>query len=120
VVFDIRMAAPGCCYFLESEFRKLLGDVPPEIRVHPLIVLTIDDLEQLISGIESLSLMEFLRAYSADDPGRMSSVHNFIAGSNYLNQVRPSPFLEEAFDEMMQAVRDELAPVNIPPSAENA
>jgi hypothetical protein len=120
VVFDIRMAAPGCCYFLESEFRKLLGDVPPEIRVHPLIVLTIDDLEQLISGIESLSLMEFLRAYSTDDPDRMSSVHNFIAGSNYLNQVRPSPFLEEAFDEMMQAVRDELAPVNIPPSAENS
>lgn len=119
-VFDIRMAAPGCCHFLDSEFRKLLGVVPPGIRVHPLTVMTIDDLEHLISGVESLSLMEFLRAYSAEDPDRLGSVHNFIAGSSYLNQVRSSPFLEVAFDELMQAVREELGPETTRQAEEHA
>jgi hypothetical protein len=70
--------------------------------------MTIDDLEHVISGVESLSLMDFIQAYSAADLDRRGSVHNFIAVSNYINQVRPSPFLEEAFDDLMQAVRDEL------------
>lgn len=119
-VFDIRMAAPGCCYFLDSEFRKLLGVVPLGIQVHPLIVMTIDDVEHLVSGVESLSLMEFLRAYSAADPDRIGSVHNFIAGSGYMNQVRSSPFLAAAFDELMQAVREELGPETTRSSEENA
>lgn len=108
VVFDVRLAAPGCCEFLNTEFHGLLGGVPKGIQVHPLIVMTIDDLEHVISGVESLSLMDFIQAYSAADLDRTGSVHNFIAGSNYINQVRPSPFLEEAFDDLMQAVRDEL------------
>jgi hypothetical protein len=115
-VFDVRMAAPGCGHFLDSEFRHLLGAVPVGIHVHPLIVMTISDLEHLVSGVESLSLQEFLRAYSAADPARMSSVHNFIAGSKYLNEVRSSPFLGEAFDELMQAVRAELQPDHDQPS----
>jgi len=109
-VFDIRMAAPGCSHFLDGEFRALLGAVPDGVHVHKLIVMTISDLEHLISGLESLSLHECLRAYSAADPDRMSSVRNFIAGSKNLNEVRSSPFVGEAFDELMKAVREELSP----------
>lgn len=81
LVFDIRMAAPGIGRFLEKEFRNLLGSVPAGFFVHPLIILTISDLEHLVSGVESLSLQEVLRAYSSADPERVSSVHNFIATS---------------------------------------
>jgi hypothetical protein len=108
LVFDARMAAPGVGRFLEKEFRALLGTVPSGFFVHPLIILTVADLEHLISGVESLSLEAFLRAYSMADPERLSSVHNFIATSSYLNQVRSSPILEELTEELMAAARAEL------------
>jgi hypothetical protein len=108
LVFDVRMATPGVGRFLEREFRALLGTVPSEFFVHPLIILTVADLEHLISGVESLSMENFLRAYSIADPERVRSVHNFIATSPYLNQVRPSPILAELMDEFMAAARAEL------------
>ncbi len=108
LVFDVRMAAPGVGRFLEKEFRALLGTEPSGFFVHPLIILTVADLEHLISGVESLSLEEFLRAYSIADPERVSSVHNFIATSPYLNQVRPSPILAELMEEFMATARAEL------------
>ena len=109
-VFDGRMGAPGTCRLLAEDFRILLGQIPDRIFVHPLIIMTAADLESLIYGVESLSLQEFLRAYSSADPNRSSSVHNFIAGSRYLSQVRSSPVLETAFQELMQAARAELSP----------
>jgi hypothetical protein len=53
-VYDGRMAAPGVGRFLDDEFRSLMGSVPDGISVHPLIIVTIEDLEHLISGVESL------------------------------------------------------------------
>lgn len=109
-VFDSRMAAPGSGQFLDEEFRTQLGPVPEGIYVHRLIVLTIGDLEHLVFSIEALSLCEFLNAYSFADPDRMSSVHNFIAGSKHLNEVRSSPILEDLSKEFMEVVRAELFP----------
>jgi hypothetical protein len=122
LVFDVRMAAPGIGHFLDSEFRTLLGEVSKGFFVHRLIILTVSDLEHLISGVESLSLEEFLRAYSSADPERVGSVHNFIANSAYLNQVRPSPILEELMEEFMAAARAELLPSSPPlnPPPENS
>lgn len=110
IVFDVRMAASGTGHFLAQEFQTLLGPVPKEPFVHPLIVMTVTDLEHLVYGVEALSLQEFLRAYSSADPTRNSSVHNFIARSEFLNQVRPSPSLEKSFESLMQAARAELSP----------
>ena len=109
-VFDSRMAAPGSGQFLDEEFRARLGPVPNGIQVHRLIILTIGDLEHLVFGIEAMSLREFLHAYSIADPDRISSVHNFIAGSKYLNEVRSSPVLEDVSKEFIQVVRAELFP----------
>jgi hypothetical protein len=108
VVFDERMSAPGTGHFLANEFRTLLGTTPPGIFVHPLIVTTVNDLEHLVYGVEALSLQEFLRAYGRADPDRNSSIHNFIAGSPYLNQVRSSSALEEATEGLLTAARAEL------------
>lgn len=109
-VFDVRMAAPGSGQFLNHEFRALLGALPAGVFVHPLIVMTVADLEYLVSGVETPSLQEFLRAYSSADPERLSSIHNFIAGSAFLNKVRPSPVLKDLTEELMQAARAELLP----------
>lgn len=106
--FDARMGVPGMGQFLDEEFRERLGPIPTDVFVHRLIVLTIGDLEHLVSGIESLSLREFLHAYSAADPERVGSVHNFLATSAYLNQVKVSPLLESLGEEFMAAVRAEL------------
>lgn len=99
--------------------------MPTGFFVHPLIVMTVSDLEHPVSGVESLSLQEFLRAYSSAHSERMSSVHNFIALSPFSNQVRPSPLLEELTEDLMQAAREELLPESDsvpperpPPSAE--
>ena len=106
--FDARMGVPGMGQFLDEEFRERLGPIPSDVFVHRLIVLTISDLEHLVSGIESLSLREFLAANSAADPERVGSVHNFIATSAYLNQVRVSPLLASLGEEFMATVRAEL------------
>jgi hypothetical protein len=110
VSFDVRMGAPGTGQFLAEEFRDLLGPVPRGTFVHPLIIMTVMDLEQRIYGVETLSFQEFLRTYSSADPDRNSSIHNFIANSEFLNQVRPSPTLWEASETLMQAARAELLP----------
>jgi hypothetical protein len=110
LVFDARMAAPGLGHFLDSEFRSLLGPTPTGFFVHSLIILTISDLEHLVAAVEHLSLQEVLRAYSAADPKRLSSFHNFVATSPYLNLVKQSPVLESLVEEFMQAARAELLP----------
>lgn len=119
-VFDTRMAAPGSGRFLETEFRALLGPVPEGFTVYPLIIMTVSDLEHLIASLESRSLVDFLHAYSKDDPERKSSVHNFMAHSDFSNEVRRSPRLLEVTQELLEAARAELWPDGGPPSAANA
>jgi len=108
LVFDERMGTPGLGQFLESEFRTLLGAVPSGRLVHPVTVLTIFDLEHLVWGVESLSLQAFLREYSAADHERLSSVHNFISRSAFLNQVGQSELLEELSAGFMEEARREI------------
>jgi hypothetical protein len=111
-VFDTRMGAPGLGQFLEDEFRTQLGAVPQGIFVHPLIILTIEDLEHIVYGIDTLSLQELLRAYSSADPERESSLHSFIAHSRFASQVRPSLQLSELSEEFLEAARAELFPAS--------
>ena len=108
LVFDERMGTPGIGHFLESEFRIHLGPVPAGRIVHPVIVLTIFDLEHLVWGVESLSLQVFFRAYSAADFERLSSVHNFISRSAFYNQVGQSEKLEELSRQFMEEAQKEI------------
>lgn len=110
LVFDARMAAPGLGHFLDTEFRSQLGPIPTGFFVHSIIILIISDLEHLVAAVEHLSLQEVLRAYSGADPKRLSSFHNFVANSPYLNQVRKSPVLESLIEEFIKAAREELLP----------
>ena len=114
LVFDTRMAAPGLGRFLDNEFRLLLGPVPTAFFVHSVVLLTISDLEHLVAAVDKLSLQDVLRAYSSADPERMSSFHNFIAGSRYLNEIRNNPDLESLAQELMDAARTELLPGSAP------
>jgi hypothetical protein len=47
VVHDERMGSPGVGVFLNRIFAELSGDVGTRVRVAPLIVMTIHDLEKL-------------------------------------------------------------------------
>ena len=47
LVHDTRMDSPGTCAILNDDFMELLGPVPQGWRVAPLILLTVDDLENL-------------------------------------------------------------------------
>lgn len=109
IVHDTRLAQPVLARFLEEDFRAMLGPVPQGMYVHKLTILTIEDLERLTCSVEQLSLTQFLHAYSAADPDRISSVQNFIARSEFRIQVRPSPVVEEAMQELLKVIRGEFA-----------
>jgi hypothetical protein len=109
-VHDERMAASGLGKFLDAEFQQLLGHVPRGIHVHPLIIVTIADLENLTSSVENFSLREFLAAYSSAHPDRMRSVHNFMATSSFTAKIKPSRRLIAASEETMVMLRQQLFP----------
>ena len=111
-VHDERMAASGLGKFLDAEFQRLLGPVPPGVYVHPLIIVTIADLENLTSSVENFSLRDFLAAYSSAHPDRMRSVHNFMATSDFTAKIMPSKRLIAASEETMEMLRRELFPKN--------
>jgi hypothetical protein len=109
IVHDARMAHPGLAQLLEDDFRVMLGAVPPGIQVDRLTILTIDDLEHLTYSIDEFGLTKFLQAYSAEDPHRAGSVHNFIARSEYAARARASPIVDEVTQELLQVIRTQFA-----------
>jgi hypothetical protein len=108
--YDERMGASGLGKFLDDEFQRLLGVVPPKITVHPLIVLTVGELENLTSSVEQFSLREFLGAYSRRHPDRMRSVHDFMARSEFAEKIRPSQIVRDESERFMDIVKAELFP----------
>lgn len=47
-----------------------------------LVVLTIDDLEDLESSVQSFGLCELLAEYGENCPDRVLSLHNYVAGED--------------------------------------
>ncbi len=116
LVHDERMAAAGTGRFLDEEFRRVLGVTAGKIHVHPLIVMTIADLENLATSIEGFSLREFLKAYSAAHSDRMQSVHNFMATSpEFAGRNRPSKDVMEATFALGERIKAELFPADTKP-----
>lgn len=110
VTHDARMAAPGATNFLAEEFRRLLNRIPPTIHVEPLTLMTIDDLENMESSVESFSISEMLFDYARACPDRLRSLHNFIALSKYGPKIRPSGDLIRSSLEFAESMKHELFP----------
>ena len=110
VVHDERMGSPGVGVFLNRIFAELLGDVGTRVRVAPLMVMTIHDLENLESS-QSFSVRELLAAYVARSNGGMISVNNFMATDDaFKTKVRPSEALMRKSYEIVQQLQRELFP----------
>ncbi|MDO8663072.1 MAG: hypothetical protein Q7K98_07665 [Candidatus Omnitrophota bacterium] len=96
LVYDSFLTAPVYGNFLASEFEKLLkpdhkrgsGElIKGRFTVHPLIILTIEDLENLELSVEHFSFFELLSDYSTSCPDRLISLKNYIADSKYNKQI---------------------------------
>jgi len=114
LVHDTRLNAPVYGNFLAGEFAELLGEVPSGKRVMPLIVMTLDDLENLQSSIEGFSLCQFLADYAAAFPDGMRSLHNFMATSPaYADKLKPSEQLKESSERLLTLAHRELFPASV-------
>lgn len=96
VVHDRFLTAPAYGSFLASEFKRLLapdaelrsGELSKgQLRIAPLIVMAIEDLEDLETSIEHFGFRDLLADYSRSCPDRFMSLHNFIALSEYSQQI---------------------------------
>ena len=85
------LVAPVFGNFLASEFKEYLepdaelrtGELMKnQTRVTPLIIMTIEDLENLETSIEHFGLRELLADYSRSCPDRVVSLNNYLAFSN--------------------------------------
>jgi hypothetical protein len=111
LVHDDRMGVAGMGKFLDEEFKCALNVDSEQIYVHPLIVLTITDLENLATSVEGFSLREFLHAYSVANPERLRSVRNFMATSpEFVGKIRPSREVMEATFALGERIKAELFP----------
>jgi len=96
LVYDSFLTAPVYGNFLASEFEKLIephqktdsGElIKGRFRVRPLIIITIEDLENLELSVQHFSFFDLLSDYSRSCPDRLMSLKNYIADSKYNNQI---------------------------------
>lgn len=96
LLHDPFFSAPVYGNFLASKFKELVmpddvlrsGELKKgDVRIAPLIIMTIEDLENLEFSIEHFGFRDFLADYSKASPDRMVSIHNFIASSKYSQKI---------------------------------
>jgi hypothetical protein len=113
LTYDVLIGAPGYTRFLASEFEK--GLVPDSLlstgemqkgsfRVAPLIVMTIDDLENLETSVDQIGLREFLNDYSISCPDRSVSLRNFM-WENYRDRLHLSRSVLDQATETLRHVK---------------
>jgi hypothetical protein len=113
VTHDSRMDTPTLGKFLAGEFTKLLEKVPTLPRIEPLIIMTVDDLENIEVSTHNFSIAELLSDYSHECPDRMRSLHNFIQySSKYQAKMLANTTLTEKATELMAQVQGRLFPSN--------
>jgi len=95
LLHDPFFSAPVYGNFLASKFEELVmpddvlrsGELKKgDVRIAPLIIMTIEDLENLEFSIEYFGFRDFLADYCKASPDRMVSIHNFITSSSKYNQ----------------------------------
>jgi len=114
VTHDTRMDSPGTGLFFRKEMRSLFDGDTDQTGIRPLIIMTIEDLEDIegsVSGSE-FSLAAFLTDYLAEiqNTDRLCSVRNFMAHSKYNNKLRPSPVVYQQSIESLDRARLVLFP----------
>ena len=123
LVHDPLLVAPVYGKFFADEFKIILnpdsitmnGDfLKNHMRIKPLILMTIDDLENLENSIEHFGFKELLEDYSSSCGDRLVSLHNFISSSDYSKKIYHNKWLAgkamEILDRTKSAIFDSLAP----------
>ncbi len=121
LVYDAFLDAPVYGQFLASEFESLFqpdqkkdsGElIKNKLTVHPLVVLTIEDLENLEFSINHFELQDLLSDYSINCPDRLASLNNYIAGSKYAKQMYYNKNLAgkclELFEQTKAAIKSDF------------
>jgi len=94
VVHDSLLHAPLYGEFLASEFYELIkpeaitsnGEmIKKNTQILPLILMTIDELENIESSCEHYGLKDFLNDYSKDCTDRKVSINNYVSFSDKYN-----------------------------------
>ena len=90
VVHDSLLHSPLYGEFLASEFKELIAPdsilsngemIKTDTRILPLILMTIEELENIETASEHFGMKEFLNDYSIECPDRKVSINNFVANS---------------------------------------
>lgn len=91
VIHDSLLTSPVYGQFFASEFKNYLepdaeqrnGNLRKgDLEITPVIVLSLEDLEDLETSIEHFAFRELLSSYSSACPDRLTSLRDFIAFSN--------------------------------------
>lgn len=114
LVHDLLLGAPGYGAFLASEFRELLSPddelrsgqlLKGDLRIMPLIVLTVDDLENLETSIEHFGFRDVLSSYSQFCPDRSVSFHSFLASEGFKGKIYANKSIAAAGLDILETVR---------------
>jgi hypothetical protein len=110
IVHDMALGAPGHADFLNQEFLQALE--PDEVfspgtmrkgrfTVFPLVVMTIEDLENLESSVKQFRLVEFLRDYAGTkSTGLRQSLKDFMAQSRKYSFRESEELVERALSTL--------------------
>jgi hypothetical protein len=117
LVHDQLLAAPVYGHFLAEEFKERLSpdmELPSgelqkgHLRIAPLIVMTVDDLEDLETSIEHFGFRELLSAYSQSDPDRLVSLRNFMAMSTFKDRIYHNRSIAAAGLKILEKVNERV------------
>ncbi len=119
LVQDSLFAAPVYGNFFSQAFKKLL--VPDtelqsgillkgQLQIVPLIVMTIDDLENLETSIQHFGFRNLLADYSRFYPDRLEPLHNFIAFSDYKQYMYHNKKISAASLELLDKAEKAIFP----------
>jgi hypothetical protein len=113
--YDSLLNALGYSWMFAEAFKAgLQPDHAPEVgdmekgryRVTPMILMTIDVLEDLEASVKNFNLCTLLSDYSAKCANRMDSLHSFIRGSEYQKLMdRRGTIMLESIELMTEAMR---------------
>lgn len=110
LVHDINLSAPAFGDFLNNRFQSLLNKPPIGKRIAPLIVVTIDDLENLETSVTNFALRDLLAAYDSAVPDRIQTLHNFAVRSSFAPSFVPNQSLITTSTEVVTRAIRELFP----------
>jgi len=119
LVHDQLLDVPAHGNFLASELKKLLvpddelrsGElVKAHLRIAPLIIMTVDDLENVEVSIEHFGFCNLLSAYSLHCPDRLTSLHNFIAASDFKDKIYSNKTIAAASFKILEKAKERCFP----------